>query len=349
MKIDFQLIFFILILTILGLYTFYGIYKVLSAKNPELYGYLFLKYILGNIFLPFIFFLLFASFKWNFIRRITLPCFILFLILTLLPFIPQLKLPGQNSARWLYFKGISLQPVEFLKIFTLLLISFLIPLSKRDRDYLFIIIGLIVFIGFIIFKQPALSNLIIFLVGIIGGFLGSRFSFRNLFIIFLIFVFIFTLSLTQEYRIKRILGILTNEENIAFQLKQSRSAISSGGLFGKGLGKSEFKLIGIPLMMTDSVFAIYAEETGFIGSLILICLFLFLIFLILKKANLIKSEEKKFFAYSFGIMLSAQVYIHIIANIIITTGVPLPFFSYGPSNIISLMIGFGIINSLEYS
>ena len=349
MRFDFKLLFFILLLLLLGLYNFYGIYKVLVAKSPEVYKYLFLKYLLGNIFLPITLFLLSASFKWNFIKRITLPLFVIFLIFTLLPFIPELRLPGQNNARWFYFKGFSFQPTEFLKIFTLLLIAFLMPLIKRHRDYLLITLAIVVAIGIIIFKQPALSNLIIFISGIIGGFLGSKFSFRNLLVISVIIVFIFTLGLTQEYRVKRILGILTNEEAISFQLKQSRSAIASGGLFGKGLGKSEFKLIGIPLITTDSIFAIYSEETGFIGALILIALYLFLVYLIFKKASLIKNEEKKFFAYGFGTMLSSQVFIHIIANIIITTGVPLPFFSYGPSNMISLMIGFGIINSLEYS
>lgn len=348
MKIDKTLFFVICVLVFVGLYTFYGIYTILVTKNPASYKYLFLKFVLGNILLPFALFFIFSLLNWQIIKKITLPFFIVSLIFTLLAFLPFFKLPGQETARWFYFKNISFQPVEFLKISSLLLIAFSLPLFKKGRDYLYIIIGLIIGICFIIYKQPALSNLFIFLSGIIGGFLGLKFSFRNFSIIILIVIIILMIGLTQEYRLKRLLGVLNNEK-IAYQLKQSRLAISSGGIFGKGVGKSEFKLIGIPLMMTDSIFAIYAEETGFIGSLTLILVFMLLLIIIFRKAKLVKNESKKFFAYGFGTMLSVQIYIHIISNLLITTGIPLPFFSYGPSNITALMIGFGIINSLEFS
>jgi len=349
MKLDKPLIFFIAVLTFLGLFTFYGIYAILVVKDPIFYRFLFIKFLLGNVLLPFLFFFIFAFLKWSTIRKITLPFFLFSLIFTLLAFLPYFQLPGKESARWFYFKNISFQPTEFLKISTLLLIAFIVPLIKRGRDYLIITIFIIGSICVIIYKQPALSNLLIFLAGIAGGFFGLKFSFRNLLIIALIGILIFIIGLTQEYRVKRILSIFTTEGETAYQLKQARLAISSGGIYGKGFGKSEFKLIGIPLMMTDSIFAIYAEETGFIGSLALILIFILFLVIIFQKARLVKNEEKKFFVYGFGTMLSAQIYVHIIANLIVTTGVPLPFFSYGPSNAISLMIGLGIINSLEYS
>ncbi len=350
MKIDLTLFSILLILTFLGLYTFYGIYLVLSAKDHSQYGNLFLKFLLGNIFLPYIIFFIFSLLTWKTIKKITLPLFIFSLIFTILAFLPFFQLPNQPTARWFYFQNISFQPTEFLKISTLLLMAFLINLIKRNKDYFFISLFILGFCGFLIYKQPALTNLIIFILAIVGGFLGVKFSFRNVLIVGILIVIIFLVGLTQEFRLKRVLGILSGDEiNIAFQLRQTRLAISSGGLFGKGIGNSEFKLIGVPLMMTDSIFAIFAEETGFIGSLILISLFLSLIFYIFNLGRKVNNEEKKFFAYGFGTMISVQVFIHIASNTILTTGVPLPFFSYGPSNIIALMIGFGIINSLKYS
>lgn len=350
MKIDFTLFSILIILTFLGLYTFYGIYMVLNAKDPSQYGNLFLKFLLGNILLPYLIFFIFTLLTWKTIRKITLPFFIFSLIFTLLAFLPFFKLPNQPTARWFYFKNFSFQPTEFLKISTLLLISFLINLIKRMRDYFLISLFILVFCGFLIYKQPALTNLIIFIVSIVGGFLGVRFSFRHVLIISLLITIIFLAGLTQEFRLKRILGILSGDESaIGYQLRQARLAISSGGLFGKGIGGSEFKLVGIPLMMSDSIFAIFAEETGFIGSLILIFLFLTLVFYMFNLGRRVNNEEKKFFAYGFGTMISVQVFIHIASNIILTTGVPLPFFSYGPSNMIALMLGFGIINNLKYS
>lgn len=350
MKIDKFLFSIILILTFWGLITFYGIYRVLSFKNPYLYGDIFLKFLLGNIFFPFLFFFIFSLFSWQFIKKITLPFFIISLIFVLLAFLPFFQLPNQPTARWFYFKNFSFQPTEFLKISTLLLIAFLVPFFKKSKDYFLISLAIIVFCGFLIYKQPALTNLIIFISAIVGGFLGLKFSLRHILIISLLILIIFLIGLTQEFRLKRILGILMGEDlTIAYQLKQARLAISSGGLFGKGLGNSQFKLIGIPLMITDSIFAIVAEETGFIGSLILISLYLALVFQIFNLSRHISNEEKKFFGYGLGTMISAQVFIHIASNTILTTGVPLPFFSYGPSNAIALMIGLGIINSLKYS
>lgn len=350
MKIDKILFSIILILTFWGLFTFYGIYAILKIKSPSQYSYTFLKFLLGNVFLPYLFFFIFSLLSWRIIKKISLPFFIVSLIFVLLAFLPFFQLPDQPTARWFYFKNFSFQPTEFLKISTLLLISFLITFVKKSKDYFLITLAIVSFCGFLIYKQPALTNLIIFISAIVGGFLGIKFSLRHIFIVAFLILIIFLVGLTQEFRLKRILGILTNEElTTAYQLRQTRLAISSGGLFGKGIGNSQFKLIGIPLMMTDSIFAIFAEETGFIGSLILISLFLTLVFQIFNIARQVNNEEKKFFAYGLGTMISAQVFIHIASNTILTTGVPLPFFSYGPSNMIALMIGLGIVNNLKYS
>lgn len=350
MKLDPFLFSILTILTLLGLYTFYGIFIVLNFQNPLQYSDLFLKFLLGNIFLPYLFFFIFTLLSWKTIRRITLSFFILSLIFAILAFIPIFRPPEQKTARWFYFKGFSFQPTEFLKISSLLLMAFMINLIKRNRDYFLISLLVLIFTGFLIYKQPALTNLIIFIATIVGGFLGTKFSWRNVFVIGFLILIVTLVGLTQEYRLKRILGILTGDEiNVAYQLRQSRLAISSGGLFGKGLGNSEFKLIGVPLMITDSIFAIFAEETGFIGSLVLISLFLVLVFYIFYLGKKVNNEEKKFFAYGLGTMISVQVFIHIASNTILTTGVPLPFFSYGPSNMVALMIGLGIINRLKYS
>jgi cell division protein FtsW (lipid II flippase) len=151
-----------------------------------------------------------------------------------------------------------------------------------------------------------------------------------------------------SYRLERIKNIFNfDEKNIGYQLKQSRLAIGSGGILGKGLGKSEVKLIHLPLMISDNIFSIYAEEFGFIGSIFLIFVFLILIFRIFNIGINNKNDSQKFFIFAIGCWLSSQVFIHIISNLLITTGVPLPFFSYGPSSQLALMVSLGIINSLK--
>ncbi len=348
-KLDLFLIFLILLLYLIGFYTAYGI-TLVNQKNLNSGFNFFIRYIILNIFLPLCVFVILSFIKWQTLKKLTPFLFFLSLLFLILAFIPIFKLPGQNTARWFNLGPISFQPTEFIKFSTLLFLAFLVPLIKKDKDYLIFSILVIAVISILIFKQPALSNLLIFLVSIIGAFISIKFSYRNLILIGLLIITLIFLSFFQEYRIKRIIGIIKGDEKgIAFQLKQTKSAISSGGLLGKGLGNSDFKVIGIPLMMTDSIFAIYAEETGFVGSLFLISLFILLVLKIFYKANQAKDESKKFFAYGVGCWISAQAFIHIVSNILITTGVPLPFISYGPSSQLSIMASLGIINNLENS
>jgi cell division protein FtsW len=348
-KFDLYLITLICLLYLIGSFI---AYEITLANLDNISGGLntFYKYLLLNIFFPILGFIFFSLIKWRIIKRLAPILLFLSMLFLILAFIPIFKLPGQTTARWFKLGFISFQPAEFIKFSALLFLAFLVPLFIKDKTYFWISIFIIGLISFLIFIQPALSNLIIFLVSISAGLLSVRYSNKYLLVLFMIMILIIGLSFSQEYRIKRILGIIKGDEKgIAFQLKQTRLAISSGGLFGKGLGNSEFKIIGIPLMLTDSIFAIYAEETGFIGSLILISLILLLVLRIFAKAHKITDEEKKFFCYGVGCWISIQAFIHIISNVFLTTGVPLPFISYGPSSQLAIMSALGIINNIENS
>ncbi len=348
-KIDFYLLILIFSLYIIGIFTVYGI--TLTRPESILNGlYTFYKYLLLNVFFPVLFFIFFSLFKWQALKKIAPFLLFISVLFLVLAFIPIFKLPNQPTARWFKLGFISFQPTEFVKFSTLLFFAFCIPLIKKDKFYFWFGIFIIGFISFLILKQPALSNLIIFLISIFAGLLSIKYSYKHFLILLIIMILIIGLSFSQEYRVKRILGIIKGDEKgLGFQLKQTRLAISSGGILGKGLGKSEFKVIGIPLMLTDSIFAIYAEETGFIGSLVLVLLIILLVLRIFSKANKITNEEKKFFCYGVGCWISAQAFIHIISNLILTTGIPLPFISYGPSSQLAIMSALGIINNLENS
>ena len=347
LKLDLYLIILISILYIIGTFIVYEI----TLANPGIKSLnVFYKYLLLNVFFPILGFVFFSLLKWQTIKKLSPILLLISFIFLVLAFIPIFKLPGQTTARWFKLGFISFQPAEFIKFSVLLFLAFSVSLIKKDKTYFWISIFIIGLISFLIFIQPALSNLIIFLASISAGFLSVRYHHKYFLFILIIMVLIASLSLSQEYRIKRILGILKGDEKgTAFQLRQARLAISSGGILGKGLGKSEFKIIGIPLMLTDSIFAIYAEETGFIGSLILISLILLLVFRIFYKAIKISNEEKKFFCYGVGCWISAQAFVHIISNLFLTTGIPLPFISYGPSSQFAIMSALGIINNLENS
>ncbi|MGC8981743.1 MAG: FtsW/RodA/SpoVE family cell cycle protein [Minisyncoccia bacterium] len=337
----------IISLSILGIYFFYGASLIYSEKQFGDPYYYFKKFLIGNFLLGFLFFFLFSFIDWKTLRKLILFIFILNIIFTLLAFIPKFRLPGQPTARWFHFKGLSFQPSEFLKLTTLLFVSFIIPFLKRrkKKDYIFLLSLAIIFVLFLIYNQPALANLLILSVGLLGGFLSSNLKepiiiLSGLMIVFILFSFLW------GYRVERVKSFLKKG---GFQALQTRLAIGSGGILGKGIGKSELKLIGIPLLITDSIFAVYGEETGFLGSIILISLFLYLILTIFSIGREETSDDKRFFIYSVGCWISAQAFLHIASNLafIPPVGIALPFFSYGPSSQISIMSALGIINRIS--
>ncbi|GIW65974.1 MAG: stage V sporulation protein E [Candidatus Parcubacteria bacterium] len=348
MKIDTQLFFLILILSLVGLYFFYGVSLPYSTKifnNPLYY---FKKFLIFNFFLPLLMFFIGYFMNWLFLMRIAKIIFIVNIIFLILPFFDFFKLPNQSTARWFYLKGISFQPSEFMKLSLLLFLTSTLPLIKKNLSYFYISLIIIFLTSLIIFIQPALSTLLIILTSTMGALITINFKLKNFFIFSIILLFFILAGFLWNYRLERVTGIfISNDKGLSFQLNQSRLAIGSGGLLGKGLGNSDLKLIGLPLMISDNIFSVYAEETGFIGSIILIILFVYLIFRIIYLGYYNNNELKKFFSYGVACWLSIQVFVHLMANLTISTGVPLPFFSYGPSSQIAIMTALGIISGFK--
>lgn len=342
-----SLLFLVIGFSIFGLIFFYNVSLVYSDKIFGDPYYYFKRFILGNFILGFLSFFLFSNTNWDMLRKIILVLFIFNLIFACLAFIPQFKLKGQSSSRWFSFKGISFQPSEFLKLTTLLYISFMVPILKkhRSKDYYILLITVISIIFFIIYSQPALANLLIMMIAILGGFLSTRLK-KVILWLSVLMIFFIIFSFFWNYRVERVKSFFKKE---SFQVAQTKLAIGSGGLLGKGIGKSELKLIGIPLFITDSIFAVYGEETGFIGCLILIIFYLYLVFIIFSIGNEENNDDKRFFIYGVGCWISTQTFLHIASNIafIPPVGIALPFFSYGPSSQISIMSALGIINNIS--
>jgi len=154
------------------------------------------------------------------------------------------------------------------------------------------------------------------------------------------------------YRFNRILVFLNPELDpmgIGYQIKHALIAIGSGGIFGSGLGLSLQKFGFLPHSISDSIFAIFAEETGFLGSLVLVLLYLVFFWRGLKIGKQTGDNFSKFCAFgtTFWITLQAFVNIGSMIGILPLTGIPLPFISYGGSALISELIGVGILFNIS--
>jgi cell division protein FtsW len=288
----------------------------------------------------------------------------------LLVFVPFFGSGFWGANRWIIVAGFVIQPSEFLKITAILYLSAWISskipevdkknwfsLAKNQwHSFIFILLPFIVFlsvISIILIKQPDITTL-----GIIGlTLLAIYFAFRTPLwhVILIIASAIGGLAILiklEPYRLSRLLVFMhpeTDPQGIGWQIKQSLIAIGSGGFFGKGLGMSSQKFGFLPQAMTDSVFAIIGEEIGIIGCTVLILLFVLFLWLGFKIAKNSTDKFAQLTAVGITFFITLQAFINIASSIGIFPlgGIPLPFFSYGGSHLMTELIGVGILLNIS--
>lgn len=348
-KTEIILPFIVLTLLLLGILVLASASSSIAQEN---FGdsYYFLKHQILFALIPgIVSALILARLPLPFLKKKALPLLLLNLLFSSLVFLPPLQKEFLGARRWLILGPISFQPSEPLKITFLVYLAAWLTKKKKDKESLIGFIAILFPITLLFILQPNISTL-----GIIGAcaiimYFLSKTSFWHIVLIGGVALagFIF-LAKAAPYRLERLKVFLEPKMDplgSGFQIGQSLIAIGSGGLFGKGLGLSVQKLGFLPARLSDSIFAIFSEETGFLGSFILIVLFL--IFLI--RGFRISSEASDEFSKLLGqgisswIALQALVNIGAMTGILPLTGIPLPFISYGGSHLIAELIGVGIL------
>lgn len=286
-------------------------------------------------------------------NKILLLCLIL-LILVLIPGIGKVR---NGSRSWFGIGPLGIQPSEFSKLG--LIIFSAKYLSRNDRDVksikkgilpLFLIICL--FFGLIMLEPDFGTAMVIILTLIVMIFVsGPNISFF-IKIGLLGVIGIVALIAVAPYRIARIISYLnpwSDPLGSGFQIIQSLYAIGPTGLLGTGLGNSVQKNFYLPEPQTDFIFSIISEELGFFGALTIIILFLIIFYrsivISLNQQDLFKKYLS--FGLSFGIILQACLNLCVVCGIIPTTGITLPFISYGGSSLLVSMISIGIILNIS--
>lgn len=285
------------------------------------------------------------------------------LILLSLVFLPKIGTTAGGATRWLDLGPISFQPSEFLKLTFILYLATWLS-SKAERvgqkklpnnfsQTLIAFLIVVAIIGLLLYYQPDISTLaIIILVAIIMYFLSGTPLWHIILLISLGVGGLLTLAKIAPYRAARILVFLkpqTDPMGIGYQIKQALIAVGSGGLFGVGLGMSRQKFGFLPEPMSDSIFAILAEETGFIGVFVLIILFSIFCWRGFKigKGSQDKFHQLSAFGITCWILMQTLINISSMTGILPLAGIPLPFFSYGGSALISELIGVGILLNIS--
>ena len=279
------------------------------------------------------------------------------LITLVLVLIPGIGTSSGGASRWLDLKFFSFQPSEFVKLGFLIYLAAWLTKKKGAIKELsqglvpFLIITAVVVL--LIYLQPDIGTLI--MIAMIGAvvFFSAGAKLTHVLMIALIgLILLFSFIKIAPYRMNRFLVFLHPEVDplgISYQINQSKLAIGSGGVFGVGIGHSRQKYAYLPAPASDSIFAIAAEELGFIGSSFIIFLFVFLAWRGLRVAKRSPDQFAKLVAVGITFWLSAQAFINIgaVCGLIPLTGITMPFVSYGSSSMIASLFAAGILVNIS--
>lgn len=304
----------------------------------------------------------------NFFKKWSVALLLINLILMGMVFLPYIGLSAGGATRWLKLGIFTFQPSEFLKLTFLIYLAFWlanrIPQKnksnmekiKEGREFSQAFIAFLVIIGIIslfLILQPDISTLgiIVFSATLMYFLAGTP-----LWHIFLIFLFgiicLISLIKIAPYRAARILVFLNSNIDpmgMAYQIKQALIAVGSGGVFGLGLGMSAQKYGFLPQSMSDSIFAVFSEEAGFLGALILISLFLVFLWRGFKIARNSQDKFSQLLAVGITSWIIIQAFVNIssMIGILPLSGIPLPFISYGGSALVIELAGAGLLLNIS--
>ena len=337
---------------------------ILSSASMEVsrthfnkpYYYFFHQLIYG-VGIGLVFFFIAQKIHYRFWKKTAVLILALSIIALILIFVPGLGFGYGGAKRWIDLGLFSFQPSELVKLgFIIYLAAWLETRKTEIKTFsqstlpFLIIMGLI---SILVIAQPDIGTLgVIAMAGIVIFFIaGAKFS-HILLIALSGLTALFALIKIAPYRMNRLLVYLNPEIDplgIGYQIKQALIAIGSGGLFGLGLVHSRQKYNYLPSPASDSIFAITAEELGFIGASVLVALFLLLA---LKGFQIAKNSPDRFAQLiTVGIIswLVLQAFINIgaITGLIPLTGITLPFISYGASSMILSLFGVGILVNIS--
>ncbi|WP_238473843.1 FtsW/RodA/SpoVE family cell cycle protein [Paenisporosarcina cavernae] len=265
-------------------------------------------------------------------------------------FIPGIGTTRNGSSSWISLAGFTIQPSEFVKIALLGFMSSVLAQTKKLEKHHIWLLGVIALLPLaLIILQPDFGSAMIIVCGIVFllFIVGLPWKFFLL-TGSLCLVGIVGLILAAPYRLKRLTAYLDPWQDplgTGFQSIQSLLAFGPSGLFGYGYGDSRQKYLYLPEPQNDFIFAIFSEEMGLIGSVVLIGLFFAFLVQCFVIANEQQSVANSYFIISLTAMMGIQIFLNlaVVVGLVPVTGVTLPFISYGGSSMIATWVTIGFI------
>ena len=348
-ELDYILLTSVLLLSILSLFVMY------STDGGEILFHTKSHFSKIIIFFPLMIFIAFFNIKWWH----NLSYLFYVAVILLLIYVSFFGIKSSGSRRWMDLYLFNLQPSELMKIAIILCLAKYYHRIKIENvnsiTSIMTVVTIILIPIIMVLSQPDLgTSILIAASGLIVLWLGGVKIkyFIYSFIVFLISL-PFVISFLKPYQKLRILTFLDPDRDplgAGYQIIQSKIAIGSGGLDGKGFLKgTQSYLDFLPEKHTDFIFTLFSEEFGFIGSVALLILYSIIIIRILRIGAISRSNFSRLFCFGFAF----AIFIYIVVNLSMVLGLlpivgsPLPIMSYGGSSMLATMIGFGIVLSAK--
>lgn len=278
------------------------------------------------------------------------PALLVFAILLMIAvFLPGIGLELNGAHRWVKIGPLTFQSVELFKF---ALIAYLALWFTKKRESGPPLVPFLVFLGVaivLLLLQPDLGSLLVVSGISFGMFFVAGGNLKHIGVMAAlgapVFLLVILLSPYRRDRLVTFLDPAHDPTGKGYHVRQITLALGRGGLFGQGIGNSNQKFAYIPEASTDSIFAIIAEELGFLGSVIIISIFVSFVILSYKQVSKTKNPDIRLFGMGLLIWISTQITLNLaaVAALVPLTGVPLPFFSYGRSAQVMILLAAGVI------
>jgi rod shape determining protein RodA len=348
----------VLIITVLGIMTIFSATR-LPSESEAVQSSFYIKQIvwMGIGILALI---LFVSFDYIWLSRISIPVYVTGLILLFIVLIAGRT--GMGAQRWISLGPLSFQPSEFFKLMFIMMLANYYSFSREPLNItgLFRVFFFIVFLPFLLlFKQPDLGTGIVVLLIFISVSLAKGLQKKVIALIVVIGLvslpFLGSIMWTglKDYQKNRIIAFIEPEvdpSGIGYHINQSKIAVGSGEFFGKGyMQGTQGPFRFLPEKHTDFVFSVFAEEWGFAGSLFLLSLYLFLIMRGLDTARKAKDDFGRLLALGITFMFCIYFFVNIgmTLGMMPVVGIPLPFMSYGGTALLSNYISIAVLINIR--
>lgn len=349
-KIDIVLLLVTIALTLFGILMLYDASSFISFRD---FGtkYHYVKNQALWMALGFIGMAFFAKFDYKKLYNLALPILIAAIAMLVAVFIPGIGTAELGAHRWINLRFSLLQPAEFIKLALAIYLSAWFSTKEKGRFMAFLLLlGMV--LGLVMLEPDMGTTITILLEALLLYFLsgGNVLYFVGLAPVLGLLGVI--LAVVSPYRMKRIETFLHPDNSVqgaSYHVRQILIALGSGGVTGVGLGNSLQKYAYLPENATDSIFAIIAEEIGFIGAFALICVFALFIWRGMTVAIRAKDQFGKLLASGIVAFLAMQIIINLgaMTALLPLTGIPLPFISYGGSALVVDLWSVGILLNIS--